>query len=328
MKNSIIAAYSLLLSLIFCFGTLTAQYAPAAGLPGTTAIYQDSLSIGAWAQSAQLHRSWMNIADTTLGLVSFGTTQSALGKADNDVVSLGDGGSIDLFFQSPIMNGPGWDFAVFENSFNGYFLELAFVEVSSDGIHFFRFPSHSLTNDSVQVGGFDSLQTTKINNLAGKYITQYGTPFDLEELKSQVGLNVNHIVSLRIIDVVGSLDTNFCSYDSQGRKINDPWPTPFPSGGFDLDAVGVHDTSVGWTSLSAKEKLRIFPNPCQDFIQIQCNRKDYIHYKLMDLQGKVLMEGQTNEENYKISVQNFHSGVYILQLQNTDFHISKKIVIN
>jgi hypothetical protein len=34
-------------------------------------------------------------------------------------------------------------------------------------------------------------------------------------------------------------ENNYASCDSQGHQINDPWPTPFPTGGFDLDAVGV-----------------------------------------------------------------------------------------
>ncbi|MEZ4549679.1 MAG: hypothetical protein R2874_04140 [Desulfobacterales bacterium] len=52
-----------------------------------------------------------------------------------DVV-LGRGGSIILTFDPPVENGEGWDFAVFENSFNDFNLELAFVEVSSNGTDF------------------------------------------------------------------------------------------------------------------------------------------------------------------------------------------------
>ena len=34
-------------------------------------------------------------------------------------------------------------------------------------------------------------------------------------------------------------ENNFSSCDFNGHQINDPWPTPFNTGGFDLDAVGV-----------------------------------------------------------------------------------------
>ena len=34
-------------------------------------------------------------------------------------------------------------------------------------------------------------------------------------------------------------ENDFSSCDFSGHQINDPWPTPFYSSGFDLDAVGV-----------------------------------------------------------------------------------------
>ena len=42
-----------------------------------------------------------------------------------------------------------------------------------------------------------------------------------------------------VVDVVGSIDPAYATYDSQGHAINDPWPTAFASSGFDFDAVGV-----------------------------------------------------------------------------------------
>ena len=157
----------------------------------------------------------------------------------NGIVSLGDGGQAILKFENPIINGPGWDFAVFENSFSDTFLELGFVEVSSNGNDFFRFESTSLTQDTIQIDAFGSVIPEKINNLAGKYRANYGTPFELEELSLEQGLDINNITHIKIIDVIGSIDPNIGTYDFQNNLINDPFPTPFPSSGFDLDAVGV-----------------------------------------------------------------------------------------
>ena len=105
------------------------------------------------------------------------------------------------------MNREGYDFVVFENSLNDHFLELAFVEVSSDGIHYVRFPATSNTPTDKQVGGFGSLDPTKINNLAGKYRIGWGTPFDLSEVEGDDKVDVNAIRYVKIIDVVGSIDT-------------------------------------------------------------------------------------------------------------------------
>ncbi len=242
----------LFLCLAFPSGLACAgPYAPAAGEPGSTAIAFDSTAIIGWASGSQdLVRGPVDISNPSGGNATFGTAANALGPADaqNDslpVVSLGDGGRITLTFDRPIANGPGADFAVFENGVAD-FLELAFVEVSSNGTVFFRFPSVSLTQTATQIDGFGLVDPTDINNLAGKYLRGFGTPFDLAELAGTPGLDLGSITHIRIQDVVGSIDPMYGTRDSvrdalnpQGHLINDPWPTNFPTGGFDLDAVGV-----------------------------------------------------------------------------------------
>jgi hypothetical protein len=168
------------------------------------------------------------------------TPLKALGKAEGnsfDVVALGDGGMITLIYDPPIHNGEGWDFAVFENSFSDTYLELAYVEVSSNGRDFIRFDNVSLT--SSPVSGFGNLDPTDVDGLAGKYRQAYGTPFDLETLskKPEVisgAVDLSAITHVRLIDIIG--DGTYP--DSWGNPIYDPYPTP-GSAGFDLDAVGV-----------------------------------------------------------------------------------------
>ncbi|OFX72146.1 MAG: hypothetical protein A2X12_08890 [Bacteroidetes bacterium GWE2_29_8] len=237
------------LLLLLCFGVIKAQgpYSPAVGQSGSTAISKESSSFVAWATGVELQRGYINIEDTSAkydntNRASFGKASFCLGKAlgnSFDVVSLGDKGVATLTFDRPIVNGVGADFAVFENGFNDTFLELAFVEVSSDGERFVRFPSVSLTQINSQVGGYNNLDPTNIHNLAGKYSQGYGTPFNLNDLKDSIGLDLLNIRFVRIIDVCGSISDEYASYDSKGNKINDPYPTPFHSGGFDLDGVGI-----------------------------------------------------------------------------------------
>ncbi|MDW8466691.1 MAG: hypothetical protein RML35_11150 [Chloroherpetonaceae bacterium] len=63
-----------------------------------------------------------------------------------ELLSLGDGGEITLFFRRPIVNREGPDFTVFENAFyvgcdtNRVFAETAIVSVSRDGVNFVEFP--------------------------------------------------------------------------------------------------------------------------------------------------------------------------------------------
>lgn len=222
-------------------------YPDKAGTAGSTAVHKDASIFVSWATGIEVHRGWVNMADTSVtyngsNKASFGVPALALGQATGeafDAISLGDGGMATLTFDRPIKNEPGADFAVFENSASDSYLELAFVEVSSDGKHFVRFPASSLTPTTTQIGGFGALEATNIHNLAGKYKQGYGTPFDLEDLKDSAHININNIRFLRIIDVVGNIAAPFANYDANGNTINDPWPTPYHSCGFDLEAVGI-----------------------------------------------------------------------------------------
>ena len=254
----------LLTLLLFLPYFMMAQFDPPAGQEGSHAIHVSSSQFVAWAKSAEIIRGPQEIGNDTLGFVTTGIDSFALNKAgENPCVSLGDGGSAILQFEYSIRNGEGPDFAVFENSFDGLFLELAFVEVSSDGFNYTRFPATSYTDTAIQITAFSYLEAKMLNNLAGKHAMLYGTPFDLEELRDTPGLDINAISHIRLVDVVGSINPQLCSRDAGGRIINDPFPTPFPSSGFDLDAVGViHDNNpIGIISLDNNRNISIFPQP-------------------------------------------------------------------
>ena len=209
---------------------LAGPYAPAAEMAGSTAISRTDPALVAWASEVVQFDPGVEV-DADFQVVS-----RALGPAEGtslETVSLGRGGSITLGFEQPIRDGLGFDFAVFENAVSDTFLELGFVEVSSDGTNFFRFPSDSLTPSPVDA--FGELDPTNVRNLAGKYREGFGTPFDLEELRGVSPLlDTSRVSHVRIIDIVGDGDTK----DSRGRPLYDPYPT-VGSAGFDLDAVGV-----------------------------------------------------------------------------------------
>ncbi|MBB3207948.1 hypothetical protein FHS27_003775 [Rhodopirellula rubra] len=211
-------------------------YAPAAGQAGSTAISVNDSAIVGWASAVADYSPGSNVdsqwTDSTMAL------GAAEGEFDK-VVSLGRGGSITLEFETPIRDGLGADFAVFENSINDTFLELGFVEVSSDGVNFVRFASDSLTASAVS--SYGEVDTTQINNLAGKYRGGFGTPFDLGELRGTAGLDVTAVTHVRLIDIVGDGLTT----DTTGDPIYDPTPT-FGSAGLDVDGIGViHEVASG-----------------------------------------------------------------------------------
>jgi hypothetical protein len=197
-----------------------------------------------WATEAAVVRGPANIAYPEDPATTFGSESDAIGPADAtvdepySVVSLGDGGSAVLTFATPFGDVSGPDFAVFENGFSAGFLELAHVEVSSDGVNFHRFPSTSLTAVSPNPGEGTPVDPTDVHNLAGKYMAGFGTPFDLAELRPLYpDLDIQRITHVRVIDVIGTNDPALSSFDSAGNIISDPYPTEYPTGGFDLDGV-------------------------------------------------------------------------------------------
>ena len=167
-----------------------------------------------------------------------------------------------VFNESPIVNGEGPDFATFENGFvlgwttAEVFGELAFVEVSSNGADFIRFPTHSLTPK--WPGAYGCFIASGVFGMTGKHINaygdQWGTPFDLEWIADHPlvldgTVDLNDIRYVRQVDIPGGGPTDANGQntgmflDSHGNVIFDSWVT-WGSGGADLDAVGVLNSSA------------------------------------------------------------------------------------
>ena len=293
-----------------------AQFAPPAGQEGTTAMHCDSSAFVAWATGCVVERGPMRIDKPSLGLASYGVDADGLGKPDGEsLVSLGDGGNAVLTFESPIYNGPGPDFAVFENPLENaqqpgyYFLEMGFVEVSSDGVNYVRFPAISRIPFDTQVGSFGCVLPEQVHNLAGKYAPLYGTPFDLDELPDNPAVDKNRITHVRIVDVVGNIDPEYATYDSEGNIVNDPWPTPFPSSGYDLDGVGVvHDLAHSSVDDHTVTDRVVYPNPVQNTLSVKVDNLSSI--TVYSLTGQLILESETTS----LDVSYLQPGVYFARI--------------
>lgn len=216
-------------------------------------------------------------------------TNAVVGRPFDDlnnahVLSLGNGGSVIARFAEAACDGPGADFAVFENGFtdgtprggdtNRYtFAELALVEVATTTNAWARFPSqYGGTNvlynyDYPAQNRWASQDVTLIDGLAGKHAVQFGTPFDLAALRTAANVlngsvDLDCIRFIRLIDVVG----DGSALDASNRPIFDPYydfSTGYPNAGpvsstdgFDLRAIGLIHS--GALALQAGGELRWF----------------------------------------------------------------------
>ena len=311
---------------------LWAQFAPEAGIVGTTAMHADSSAFVAWATGCTVERGLQRIDKPNSGLANFGEEALALGVPGGtmDVISLGDGGKATVTFASPIYNGPGPDFAVFENGLHPdtdptmtlYFLELAFVEVSSDGEHFFRFPAVTHVQSETQLENADAIDPSQIHNFAGKYEVMYGTPFDLDEVEDDALLNKDRITHVRLVDVVGCISIDSCArYDFQGHIVNDPWPTGFKSGGFDLDAVGViHDLAHNDVTENEDDFVALYPNPVKDRLFVKAEGLQMV--VVFNLMGQQVMVS----EDDTIDLDSVGQGIYFVRVTAEGKVVTKRIV--
>ncbi len=302
----------------------------AAGTEGSDAVRYDDSRILGWAVTCTLDLGTTNIADPDAGVVSYGTADEAIGAATGNnlaVVSLGDGGSATLTFEHPIRNGEGYDFAVFENSFDDNFLELAFVEVSTDGERYVRFPATSLTSPCKLVGPYGSVNPTYIDGLAGKYRMGYGTPYDLAQLADSTGINLDSIMFVRVVDVVGTNDPEYATYDQYGNIVMDPYPTTSYSGGFDLDAIAV----LNWNNASTQgidntetASFQLFPNPASS--QVTCTVEGDGQHLLgiYSTTGQLLLQHTFYGRQTTLNTSALSNGLYILRIDGKGQKLSIK----
>ena len=297
------------------------------GTPGCQAVPFDDPSILGWATGCVITRGPQDIAASEL-LASYGDESAGIGAATEsttEAVSLGDGGIAVLSFSQPIQDGEGYDFAVFENALNDTFLELAFVEVSSDGEHYYRFPATSNTPSEQQLGNAGSVDARHLHNLAGKYRAGWGTPFDLNQLSGYGNLDLNNITHVRIVDVVGSINPAYGTTDGNGHLINDPYPTLFASGGFDLSGAAILN---GWMPNNihnhlTESTLQAYPNPCSHTIYIY-NLTVGDTIELYNTYGQLLWHSIVQNQQAAIPMKPFPAGLYIVKCGATSQKIYKR----
>ena len=169
------------------------------------------------------------------------TGVNSLGDLDaTEITNNVEPGYLTVTFPKALRNGAGADFAVFENGFafgtpNGLFAEFAYVEVSTDGTNFARFPSiFTNTAPVTGSGAFAGFDVSNVYNLAGKHASGFGTPFNLDDLTADplvlVNLiDLNNIQFVKLVDIPG----NGSFTDSQNNPILDNWLTS-GTGGFDF----------------------------------------------------------------------------------------------
>ncbi|MFQ3599482.1 MAG: T9SS type A sorting domain-containing protein [Chloroherpetonaceae bacterium] len=261
-----------------------------------------------------------NFPQCVLGLPDSTARPCAPAFSPTELLSLGRGGSITLYFRRPIIDQPGADFTVFENPFylacdtNRVFAETGIVSVSKDGITFVEFPFEVIDSLSIQ-------SPRRYRGLAGVTPTN-GAVSPLLPGSPNQGRSGGD--SFDLADV--GLDTvYFVRITDAADRVNDGGPI---ADSFDLDAVvAIHQATLATPTQREKPNtftlFQNYPNPFNPSTTItyELAIAGNVRLELFDTQGKkiiTLLEQWQRAGSYSYTLSaaqwSLSSGAYFYRL--------------
>ncbi len=212
---------------------------------------------------------------------------------------------------------------------------LEFIEISNNGVD-------SINLTGIYFGGlglaYNFPANTTLASNASIYLAsnvaafknQYGFyPFDAYERKLS---NSNQELSL--LDGFGNLIDQVHYYDVA------PWPTIADGGGYYLQLSNINsdnNLASNWIASNLnislgiqplESQIKLYPNPSNGLIQL-VSSYPMVQINLTDMQGVVLnkLETESQSNNSTIDIQNYPSGIYLLQITfSNGYVLNKKIV--
>ncbi|MBC8146299.1 MAG: hypothetical protein H7X80_12000 [bacterium] len=242
-----------------------------------------------------------------LGYPDTNARRNAQSVDPREVLSLGMDGEIVLRFDTPIVDGPGADFTVFENAFYGsigarevLFAEPAQIGVSRDGNTFVDFAFDSLTlagcAGTIPTNGNESPIDTRVSG---------GNSFDL----AKVGIDSVRFVRVRDITRMVANNTSHPFWDAT-------------LSGFDLDAViaipqWVREVSRSIATSDSRVAVRLVPNPATSHVRVSGAGASY---RVVDRFGNIVLrdDSEYSSDVRVVDVGELVSGSYIVECTSSD----------
>jgi len=80
-----------------------------------------------------------------------------------------------------------------------------------------------------------------------------------------------------------------------------------------------------WISPDASELVKFYPNPTTGLLNIQ-HEMGAVDLRVIDMQGKIVMDKHEEADNFHIDLANLPSGIYQIHLSNLDANVLFRIV--
>lgn len=122
---------------------------------------------------------------------------------------------------------------------------------------------------------------------------------------------------------VRTINRKYNSSDQLVREYHEQWN--FPGWATVYDQYEFYDcTTIGLPKVADIPEPQIWPNPTGSRLHIQSNSST-IHYRVMDLQGRSLLEGEGVDP--ELNMEALSAGVYLIKVQNSDGHAFVRRII-
>ena len=213
-----------------------------------------------------------------------------------ELLSLGTGGCIVLYFDDPIVDGEGYDLIVFENAMlvgdsGDTYAECGILSFSSNGSDWVEYPF-----DTESLSGLAGVTPTCGSCDPLDPAVSGGDPFDLEF----VGLSQASYV--RICDAADRVSDDGSSFDLDA-----------------LAALHQQSTAVIPPEAAPYGELVLGPNPCQSVLQLQLEANRSWEVEVFDLRGRCItrLRACDRAASVDLGALGLASGSYLVRAKST-----------
>ena len=210
-------------------------------------------------------------------------------------------------------NTPNWDFLAMQIDTNG-------IVVNNESYAFSPDNDYGLSFSQMNDKGY-LFTLSEYNNSISNYDTKI---FKTDSLFNS-GCLPNTTLSFTTTDVTALMHVNTLTMVASPLYIDVIDTVTFGSG----RGCAILPECNGFVevdeSKANENEFFIYPNPANNFIDIETEFKNY-SISVFDNMGKLILKEETNQNETRIDISSFSNGIYFIQLQSNGKLLSKKFI--
>lgn len=97
--------------------------------------------------------------------------------------------------------------------------------------------------------------------------------------------------------------------------------------GKNTKSATINILNTGVNEVNADKYISVYPNPTNGLFEIDINTIEANTLRLMDINGKVIIERKVLSSKERLDMTGFAKGVYILNISGSEFSLNKKLIL-